>query len=71
MAGCNFLVVAWDSKLVSVFIGLWSCGGDVSVCVVVGSSLFVSGGIYQFDMMVWGLGVVVGTSLYVWWWAPL
>lgn len=54
MAGCNFLVVAWDSKLVSVFIGLWSCGGDVSVCVVVGSSLFVSGGIYQFDMMVWG-----------------
>ena len=42
------LVVAGDSKLVAVFMGLSSCGGGVSVLAVVGSSLFVSGGTYQF-----------------------
>ena len=48
VAGCYLLVVAGDSKLVAVFMGLSSCGGGVSVLAVVGSSLFVSGGTFQF-----------------------
>ena len=51
---CNFLIVAGDSKLVVVFKGLSSCGGGISVLVVVGSSMFVSGGTYQFAVEVWG-----------------
>ena len=54
MARCNFLIVAGDSKLVVVFKGLPSCGGGISVLAVVGSSMFVSGGTYQFAVGVWG-----------------
>ena len=48
VARCNFIIVAGDSKLVVVFKGLSSCGGGISVLVVLGSFMFVSGGTYQF-----------------------
>ena len=54
VARCNFLIVAGDSKLVVVFKGLSSCGGGISVLLVVGSSMFVSGGTYQFAVGVRG-----------------
>ena len=54
MAGCNFLIVAKDSKLVALFMRLSSCGGDISVFVVMGSSLFVSGDAYHFSVGAWG-----------------
>ena len=50
MAKCNFLIVAGDSKLVVVLKGLSSCGGGISVLVVLGSFMFVSGGTYQLSM---------------------
>ena len=50
VAGCNFLTVAKDSKLVALFMGLSSCGGGISVFAVVDSSLFVSGDTYHFAM---------------------
>ena len=43
-----------DRKLVVGFKGLSSCGGGISVLVVVGSSIFVSGGTYQFAVGVQG-----------------
>lgn len=39
LAGCYFLVVSGDSKLVEVSKGLSSYGGGISVLAVVGSSL--------------------------------
>ena len=39
---------ARDSKLVSVFMGISSCVVGISVLEVVASSLFISGGPYQF-----------------------
>ena len=47
VAWCNFLIVAKDSKLVVLFMGLSNFGGGISVFVVVGSSLFVSGDTYH------------------------
>ena len=40
--------MAKDSKLVVLFMGLSNFGGGISVFVVVGSSLFVSGDTYHF-----------------------
>ena len=48
MSGCNFLVVAGDSKLV-VFMRLSSCGG-ISELAVVGSSQIISGGTDEFAL---------------------
>ena len=48
VAGCNFLIVAKDSHLVTLFMGFSSCGGGMSLFVVMGSSLFVSGDTYHF-----------------------
>ena len=42
--------VAGDSKLVEVFTVLTISGGGISILALVGSSLFVSGGTYQFAM---------------------
>ena len=39
--------MAKDSKLVVLFMGLSNFGGGISVFVVVGSSLFVSGDTYH------------------------
>ena len=47
VAGCNFLIVAKDFNLVALFMGFSSCGGGMSLFVVVGSSLFVSGDTYH------------------------
>ena len=52
VAGCSFLIVAKDSKLVVLFMGLSSCGGGIFVFAVMGSSLFVSG----THILLWGLG---------------
>ena len=54
VAGCNFLIVAKDSKLVVLFMGLSNFGGGISVFVVVGSSLFVSGDTYHFAVVARG-----------------
>lgn len=54
MAGCKFLVVKGDSKLVVLFTGLSRFVGDISALAVVGSSLSVSGGTYQFAVGAWG-----------------
>ena len=54
VAGCNFLIVAKDSKLVVLFMGLSNFGGGISVFVVVGSSLFVSGDTYHFSVVARG-----------------
>ena len=48
VAGCNFLIVARDSKIVVLFMEISSCSGGISVFVVMGSSLFVSGDAYHF-----------------------
>ena len=44
---------ARDSKLVLVFIGISSCVVGISVLEVVASSLFMSGGTYQFTVGIW------------------
>ena len=44
----QLIVVAGDSKLIVVFMGLSTCGEGISVLEVVGSSLFVSGSTYQY-----------------------
>ena len=48
VAGCNFLIVAKDSKIVVLFMEVSSCSGVCSIFVVMGSSLFVSGDTYNF-----------------------
>lgn len=53
VAKCNFLIGGRDRKLVVGSKGLLSCGGGISVLVVVGS-IFVSGGTYQFAVGVQG-----------------
>ena len=54
-SGGRVLIVAMDSKLVAVFTGLSRCSGGrgLFVLVVVDSSLFVSGGTYQFAVGAW------------------
>ena len=47
VAWCNVLIVAKVSKQVASFMGLSNFGGGISVFVVVGSSLFVSGDTYH------------------------
>ena len=54
VAGCNFLIVAKDSKLVALFMGFSSCGGGISLFVVMGSSSFVSGDTYHFAVVTQG-----------------
>ena len=46
--------MAKDSKLVVLFMGLSNFGGGISVFVVVGSSLFVSGDTYHFSVVARG-----------------
>ena len=48
VAECNFLIVAKDSKIVVLFMEVSSCSGVISIFVVMGSSLFVSGDTYHF-----------------------
>ena len=48
VAECNFLIVAKDSKIVVLFMEVSSCSGVISIFVVMGSSLFVSGDTYNF-----------------------
>ena len=48
VAGCNFPIVAMDSKLVAVSQSSQIVVGGLFVLAVVDSSLFVLGGTYQF-----------------------